>query len=85
MSEEMKKNVRDEELNKEQLEGVAGGDRDIGGGIGGGMGGGKDLPPLPTVNGTKKVNCKCCGAVNEVPIAAWGYTTCTSCGKEFKM
>ncbi len=81
MSEEMKKNVSDEELNKEQLEGVAGGDRDIGGG----MGGGKDLPPLPTVNGTKKVNCTCCGAVNEVPITTRVYTTCTSCGKTFKM
>lgn len=80
MSEETKR-IKDEELKKDQLEGVAGGDRDIGGG----MGGGKDLPPLPTVNGTKKVNCTCCGAVNEVPITAWGYTTCTSCGKEFKM
>lgn len=81
MSEEMKNNLNDEELDKEQLEGVAGGDRDIGGG----MGDGKDLPPLPTVNGTKKVNCTCCGAVNEVPITTRVYTTCTSCGKAFKM
>ncbi len=69
MSEEMKKNIDDAELNREQLEDAAGGiiipDK---------------LPDFPQLPKTKYVTCWKCLTVMEVPISKLEIITCTGCG-----
>lgn len=74
MSEEMKNNLNDEELNKDQLDNAVGGD------------GSSGLPPVPNSPAIrelkKKVTCPNCGNVMVVPALSKLNITCNKCGAD---
>jgi len=83
MSEEMKKNVNDEELNNEHLENVTGGDQNTGGGM---SGSGGTFPPTGGRGGSKTMTVVCPACSNTVTVTVGVFSngvTCPICKKTF--